>query len=137
MERESSELETKMLDSSLTFEENFQKPVPPGSEAAEEAPIDTWKSDKKKTIPENADVVHDLYGGIHNDALDKINIEEHKEPLSMDWGKGDVIPPCASIARSIRVSASAISSNAAETAPPVPPRALNRVLSDTIYAPRI
>ena len=132
MRKESSELVTKMLDSCLAFEENFQKPS--GGEAAEEAPIDTWKSDKKKIIREIADIVSDLNGGIHNDALEGIKVEEHTSPLSIDWGQGEVIPPCANIARSIRVSASAISSTAAETAPPVPPRALCRVMSDPIYA---
>ena len=134
MLREVEELQTKMLDSFLTFEENFQKSVPPGTEGEEEIRIDKWKNDKKKIIREIADVVHDLYGGVHNDALDKINIEEHKDPLSMDWASGVVIPPCTIIARSVRVSASSISSTAAETAPPAPARGLHRVMSDPIYA---
>ena len=68
-------------------------------------------------------------------ALDRLNVEDHKDPLSIDWASGDVIAPCASIARSVRVSASALSSTAAETAPPpATRRGLHRVMTDPVYA---
>ena len=53
---------------------------------------------------------------VHDAALDTLNLEAHKDPLSVDWAAGEVIAPCAGIVRSLRASASTISSTAAESA---------------------
>ena len=77
-----------------------------------------WKAERKKVMRDLADFMHDLYGGVHDTVLDKLLIEDHKDPFSVDWGKGEVTKVCFEIARNLRKGASTISSSVAESAPP-------------------
>ena len=43
-----------------------------------------WKAERKKVMRDLADFMHDLYGGVHDTVLDKLLIEDHKDPFSAD-----------------------------------------------------
>ena len=54
-----------------------------------------WKAERKKVMRDLADFMHDLYGGVHDTVLDKLLIEDHKDPFSVGWGKGEVTKVCS------------------------------------------
>ena len=128
MKQEVDDLISK-FDSFESFGESFQ------NTSSEELESDfiRWKKDKKKIVREIADLVHDLFGGVHNAALDALLLDTHASPLTVDWASGDIIAPCAGIVRSLRASASTIPSTVAENAPTQPIRGLHRMKSDPVY----
>ena len=64
--------------------------------------LDTWKQDKRKAIAESADFLHDLYGGVHDEALAAMNIDDHKDPGAVDWLTVKGLAPYEAIVRLFR-----------------------------------
>ena len=97
--------------------------------------FEAWKDGKRKLTCDIADFLHDLFGGSHDGTLEGMSIEDHKDPSGVDWTATDI--PVAAIINSLRLSGSQVSSAAAESAPPMPARALNRMSSDPMQADAI
>ena len=94
--------------------------------------FEAWKTDKRKIIQDIADFLHDLYGGTYDGTLDKLSIEDCKEPNSVDWAKNFV--PVAAIIQKLRLHGSAVSTTAVPTAPPLMNRTIQRMKSDPMSA---
>ena len=111
---------------------DFHKKEVSNGEADELNKFERWKAERKRVIRDLADFLHALFGGVHDTVLDKISLEDHKDPFSVEWGC--VIKVCENIARDLRKGAATISSTDAESAPPpMAARALTRLKSDPVY----
>ena len=98
LQKDINELISK-FDSWQTFADFHKKEVSNG-EADELNKFERWKAERKKVIRDLADFLHDLFGEVHDIVLEKIPLEDHKDPFSVDWG--NVIKVCENIARNLR-----------------------------------
>ena len=114
------------------FSKHFQHPPHDLAASQDENAIDpyeAWKENKRKLTCDVADFLHDLYSGSHDATLDKMPIEDPKEdPTAVDWASTAI--PVSFVIRNLRLSGSTVSSTAAENAPPLMPRTLQRMASD-------